>query len=189
MIKIISIEKIIGVIPDLEKVWIIIDVNNVCYNSQECPILNNLTLVIDYLTNYLNILIENIICICDPNLQFIIDDKKEFIRLSKNDTIFIAPKTADEFILLLAQKFDFCFIISNDKYRQYFNQLPNKLWLKQRKVSFMIVRDQVCLSPDIEYEMLDNLISDEIEENRTTIDVLRDIENESVDSEWDLYSN
>ena len=160
-----------------------------CYTSQGFPLLKNLVLVLDYLIKELNILFEDIFCICDPNLQFIIDDKKEFNRLLKNGTIFIAPKTADEFILLLAQKFDFCFIISNDKYRQYTNQLPNKKWIKQRKISFMIIRNQVCLSPDIEYEMIDNLISDETEEKRTTIDVLRDIENESVDSEWDLYNN
>ena len=107
----------------------------------------------------------------------------------KNGTIFIAPKTADEFILLLAQRFKFCFIISNDKYRQYFEQLPDKLWLKQRKVSFMIIRNQVCLSPDIEYEALEDLISEEVEENRTTLDVLRDIENNKASSKWDLFSN
>lgn len=53
----------------------------------------------------------------------------------------------------------------------------------------MIIRNQVCLSPDIEYEALEDLISEEVEENRTTLDVLRDIENNKASSKWDLFSN
>lgn len=177
----------VDVYPDLKESKFIIDVNNICYIGGEIPILRNLILVLDYLVKELNVTVENIYCICDPNLQFIIDNKKEFDKLKKNGIIFIAPKAADEFILLLAQKFNFCFILSNDKYRQYIDQLPSKQWLRKRKVSFMIIRNQVCLSPDIEYDMLNNLISEE-KENRTTFDVLRNIENNDVDSEWDLFS-
>ncbi len=157
--------------------------------SQEVPLLHNFFLIFEYLIKELNLKHENIYCICDPNLQFIIDDLKKFNELKKNGTIFTAPKTADEFILLLAQKFDFCFIISNDKYRQYYDQLPNKQWLKQRKISFMIIRSQVCLSPDIEYNKLEKLISCEHEETRTTLDVLQDIENFDTDSELNFYNN
>ncbi|MFW9874307.1 MAG: hypothetical protein ACFFG0_14475 [Candidatus Thorarchaeota archaeon] len=184
-----SIEKIVQSIPAIKKSNFIIDVSNVCYAGQDIPILNNLILVLNYLIKELNITSENIYSICDPNLQFIIDNKKDFNKFIKNGTVFIAPKTADEFILLLAQKFEFCFIISNDKYRQYHDQLPNKHWLNQRKVSFMLIRDQVCLSPDIEYEALEYLISNEPEEHRTTLDVLEDIENNRSDSEWDLYED
>ena len=160
-----------------------------CYANQNTPLLKNLVFVFNYLVENLNVLSENIYCICDPNLQFIIDDKKGFHKLTKNGTIFIAPKIADEFILLLAQKFEFCFIISNDKFREYFDQLPNIEWLRQRKVSFMIIRNQVCLSPDIEYETLNNLINDEPEESRTTLNVLTEIEKSNLGSEWDLFSN
>lgn len=160
-----------------------------CYTGQGIPLLKNFTLVLNYLINELNVRVENIYCICDPNLEFIIDNKKEFNRMKKQGVIYIAPKVADEFILLLAQKFNFCFIISNDKYRQYYDQLPDKKWLIQRKVSFMIIKNQVCLSPDIEYDNLDNLRSDEKEETRTTLDVIRDIENDDGDTDWDLYTD
>lgn len=177
------------IIPNLKEVKFIIDTNNVCYTSQGVPLLHNLILIYEYLIKELNVKAENVYCICDPNLQFIIDDVKKFNELTRNGTIFIAPKSADEFILLLAQKFSFCFIISNDKYRQYYDQLPDKQWLKQRKVSFMIIKNQVCLSPDIEYDNLVNLRSDEKEEIRTTLDVISDIEDDNRDSDWDLYSN
>lgn len=177
------------VIPDLKELKFIIDTSNVCCINQGIPLLHNFILVYEYLIKELRVKAENIYCICDPNLQFIIDDVKKFNKLTRSGTIFIAPKSADEFILLLAQKFNFCFIISNDKYRQYYDQLPDKQWLKQRKVSIMIIKNQVCLSPDIEYDNLDNLRCDDRKETRTTLDVIHDIENNDGDYDWDLYSN
>lgn len=189
MIIIISIKQIVEIIPKKVEIKVLIDVNNVCHNGQKRPKLINLLQVLDHLVKEIKILPENIFSICDPNLRFIIDDKKEFERLLRNGTVYISPKIADEFILLLAQKFEFCFIVSNDKYRQYSEQIPDKNWLKTRKISFMIMKGYVCLSPDIDYDkrdlLLGNLGVENIPKAKTTLDVLEDIE--KTEGELDFY--
>ena len=76
--------------------------------------------------------------------------------------IVIAPKVADEFILSYALRHNFCFIISNDKFRDYLDQLPNIKWIKERRIPFMIMGDEVCLCPNISYERA-NLLSFDME--------------------------
>ncbi len=189
MFIIISIKKIVEIIPKQVEIKVLIDVNNVCHNGQKRPKLINLLQVLDHIVKEINILPENIFSICDPNLRFIIDDKKEFERLLRNGTVYISPKIADEFILLLAQKFEFCFIVSNDKYRQYSEQVPDKNWLKTRKISFMVIKGYVCLSPDINYDECDLLLGklglENIPKVKTTLNVLEDIE--KTEGELDLY--
>jgi len=180
LIIIISIKNIVESIPKKVEIKVLIDVNNICHNGQSKPKLINLLQVLDYLIKEIKIIPEDIFSICDPNLRFIIDDKKEFERLLRNGIVFISPKVADEFILLLAQKFEFCFIVSNDKYRQYSEQIPSKKWLKIRKISFMVMKGYVCLSPDIDYDERDILLGklgvEDIPKVKTTLDVIEDIE-------------
>jgi len=189
LVIIISIKKIVEIIPKQVEIKVLIDVNNVCHNGQNKPKLINFLQVLEQLIKEIKILPENIFSICDPNLRFIIDDRKEFERLLRNGTVFISPKIADEFILLLAQKFEFCFIVSNDKFRQYSEQIPDRNWLKIRKISFMVMKGYVCLSPDIDYDehelLLENLGVENIPEVKTTLDVLEDIE--KTEGELDFY--
>lgn len=189
MIIIISIKQIVEIIPKQVEIKVLIDVNNICHNGQKKPKLINFLQVLEHLINEIKILPENIFSICDPNLRFIIDNKKEFERLLRRGTVFIAPKIADEFILLLAQKFEFCFIVSNDKFRQYSEQIPDKNWLKIRKISFMVMKGYVCLSPDIDYDERDLLLgklgAENIPKVKTTLDVLEDIK--KTEGELDFY--
>ena len=116
--------------------------------------------------------------------------------------IKIAPKEADEFILSFAQKHEFCFIISNDKFRDYIDQLLSKAWLEDRRVPFMLMGDEVCLSPNVSFEIIDVLPLDDEEtttqgeekrkENltknkpeRTTLSVLARME--KTEGEFDLF--
>lgn len=148
--------------------------------------MQNLILILNYLVNKVKIPSSNIYCICDPALQYYIDNKQAFLVLLRNKTISIAPKVADEFILLLAEEFEFSCIISNDKYREYLNQLPSKQWLKIRKISFMIIKDQIYLSPDIDYGMLDLILDEKSKnKNKTTIEVLEEIE--KTEGELNFY--
>ncbi|KKL08222.1 hypothetical protein LCGC14_2578010, partial [marine sediment metagenome] len=69
-------------------------------------------------------------------------------------------------------------------FRDYFDQLPSKQWIEERRVSFMIINDDVCLSPNISYEKIDVLPLNEEESNQkvpldseiTTFGILNRIE-------------
>jgi len=174
---------------------IYIDGSNVAYfgfNKSKKPKLSNILQIINYLITEIGFKRKNIHCICDPSLKYYIDNPNEYENLVKEDVIIEAPKVADEFILSFALKHDFCFIISNDRFRQYLDQLPSKQWLEERRISFMIINNEVCLSPNISYE---NLIK---ENNKffsfirkfdstsiTTLNVMNRIENS--EGELDLY--
>jgi len=136
-----------------------IDGSNIAYsrfNELKKPILSDLLMVYDYLIKILKFKSENIHCICDPALKYYIDKPVEYQALVREGVIIEAPKVADEFILGFALKNDFCFIISNDRFRNYIEQLPSKQWLEERRISFMIIDNKVCLSPNISCERLEN---------------------------------
>ncbi len=136
-----------------------IDGSNIAYsrfNELKKPILSDILMVYDYLIRILEFNSDNIHCICDPALKYHIDKPIEYQALIRECVIIEAPKVADEFILSLALKRDFCFIISNDRFRNYIEQLPSKQWLEERRISFMIIDNTVCLSPNISYERLEN---------------------------------
>ena len=184
--------------PHLKEFLIYIDGSNIAYtryNQWNKPVLNDIILLIDYLIEKLGFPKDKIHCICDPSLKYHIDKPIEYKILVKEGLITEASKAADEFILSFALKHEFCFIISNDKFRQYINQLPSKQWLEDRRVSFMFIGDQVCLSPNIEYEKIDVLSlngnevknHNDIKEEITTIDVFKLIE--SSKGEINLFPN
>ena len=178
---------------------IIIDVNNVVYernNGLNKPILNDFILLSSELLSS-GFKKELIYPICDPKLIYNIDKRYELEALIHDCVIMCAPKSADEFILSIAikltLKFGFCFIISNDKFRDFNDQLPSKKWLAKRRVPFMFVGDNICLCPnialnDIEILLKNKNINEEILKNkskRTTLDVLGDIE--KTDGEFKLF--
>lgn len=178
--------------PYLLEYQIYIDANNVAYSrfiKFEKPILYDILALIEYLVNILGFPKQNIHCICDPSLKYYIDKPVEFQALIKEGLIIEAPKVADEMILGFALKHEFCFIISNDRFREYLDQLPSKQWLEDRRVSFMFIGDDICLSPNINYKRIDllPLNKNEVEEKdqRTTLDVINDIE--KIEGKFDLF--
>jgi len=171
-------------VPNLKDNPIYIDGSNIAYsryNQHKKPILSDILIVYDYLRNTLEFKKENIHCICDPALKYYIDKPIEYQVLIKEGVIIEAPKVAGEFILSFAIKHDFCFIISNDRFRNYIEQLPSKQWLEERRISFMIIDDNVCLSPNINFERLqafnDNNLRRELPKLEiTTLDILNSID-------------
>ena len=167
----------------LKEFPVYIDVNNVCYfrmNQFEKPVLADILVLIDYLIKKIGFSKDNIHCICDPSLKYYIDKPVEFRALLKEGLIIEAPKVADEMILSFALKHNFCFIISNDKFREYAEQLPSKNWIEDRRVSFMFIGEEICLSPNIDYKRIDLLPLNEdymeINNKKTTLGVLDQIE-------------
>lgn len=182
----------------LKEFPIIIDGDNIAYsrfNKRKKPLLDDIILLINHLVEECMFKKENIFCIVGPSLKYYIDKPTEFKALIKEGIIIESPKYADEFILSFALKHEFCFIISNDKFKQYIHQLPSKQWLEDCRVSFMSIGDQVCLSPNIEYDKINVLLlnsnevnsHNDIKEEITTIDVFKLIK--SSEGEFDLFSN
>jgi len=183
-------------IPNLKQYHVYIDGNNVAYfrfNQQGKPVLSDILSLISYLIEELGFLKENIHCICDPSLRHYIDKLNEFEALIKEGVLIEAPKVADEFILSFALKENFCFIISNDKFREYIDQLPSKQWLEDRRISFMVIDEEICLSPNFDLNRIDALLLEEEEnednehdrQERTTLDILERIEN--TEGEFELF--
>ena len=167
----------------LKEFPVYIDVNNVCYfriNKFEKPVLADILSLVDYLIRSIGFPKENIHCICDPSLKYYIDKPVEFRALLRERVIVEAPKVADEMILSFALKNNFCFIISNDKFREYTEQLPSKKWIEDRRVSFMFIGNEICLSPNIDYKRIDLLPLNEdiieLNNKKTTLEVLDQIE-------------
>jgi len=177
-----TLEPCFADLPYLLEFPVYIDVNNVVYsrfNKYGEPILSDILLLLDYLINEIGFPKENLYPICDPSLKHYIDKPHELGALIKEGAILEAPKVADEMILGFALKHNFCFIISNDKFREYTDQLPNKKWIQERRVSFMFIEDVVCLSPNIDYSKIDLLPLNENSPEKinqlTTLDVLNNI--------------
>lgn len=170
---------------------IFIDGSNVAYhryNKAKQPLIRDLLLVIDFLTKELKIDSRLIYCICDPGLIHYIDDPDTYKELINQRRIIEASKKADEFILSYAQKFDHCFIVSNDKFKEFRLQLPSTQWLEERRVPFMIIGEKVCLSPIIDGRSLKNLYIKKkqakksrqfIQKGRTTLEVIKKMEESS----------
>lgn len=169
--------------PYLKDYRVYIDGSNIAYsrfNGIKKPILSDILTVYDYLIN-LGFKLKKIHCICDPTLKYNIDKPIDYQALIREGVIIEAPKVADDFILSFALKHDFCFIISNDRFRDYIEQLPSKQWLEERRISFMIIDNKVCLSPNIEFERLQSfkkIGSDNVslKQQITTLEIVNRIE-------------
>ena len=145
--------------PYLKEFHLYIDVNNVAHHGSDgnkAPKLENIIILGEHLRK-LGFAKEKIHYICDPGLKYYTDRRFEFEALIMDGLVVVAPKVADEFILSYALRHDFCFIISNDKFREYLSQLPNKKWIEERRIPFMFIGNEVCLCPNISYEQVDLL--------------------------------
>ncbi len=190
------LEPIIERLTRIKNIKIILDCNNIAYsrnNKLKPPSLSDILLVYELLKEKLHFKKKDIICICDPALKYRIDKPLEYKVLKKEGILIEAPKVADEFILSYALKYDFCLIISNDKFREYIEQLPNKRWIEDRRISFLLINDEICLSPNIEYSNVPNFPEnkekinqfEKIDSQISTLDVLKRIEH--TKGEFDLY--
>ena len=184
------LENCFEIFPVLSSFPVIVDVNNIVYernNGKNKPLLNDLLILLKKLAAK-GFEIKNIFNICDPSLKKYIDKKDIFRKLVNKNRIIAAPsfKKADEFILGFALGFPFCFIISNDLFREYQEQLPSRKWLKERRISFLFIGENVILSPNIDYEIIEKLLKNHISNrNRSTLDVLYQIE--QSEGQFDLF--
>ena len=91
------------------------------------------------------------VIIVDATLRHSIDDPEQLEALLESEEIRQAPAgtDADYFVLKVADEND-AVVISNDLFDDYEDEYP---WIEERRIPFMIVRDEVHLyrpgeSPD-----------------------------------------
>ncbi|KKN16892.1 hypothetical protein LCGC14_0971310 [marine sediment metagenome] len=151
-----TLENCFTKFPTLTNLPVIIDVNNVVYqrhNGRNKPVFDDLVKLLKKLDE-IGFDRQQIISICDPLLIRNIDKPTELDKLINQNIVRPAPKNADEFILGYALQHKFCFIISNDKFREYNDQLLSRNWINERRISFMIINGKFCLSPNMDFNKM-----------------------------------
>jgi len=137
--------------PEYDQKEYIIDGANICgmeFNSRIKFRIKNLLLVIEKLTT-LGAHKENIIIICDATLRHKIDDPNKYYRLKKQGIILESPAgiKADKFILNYCLSHSNCLIISNDLFKEYYDQLPDAHWIKIHRIGVLKIKNDILLVP------------------------------------------
>lgn len=124
----------------------VIDGSNVAFEIRtpnKKPSLSNILKLMKYLKH---LRIPQFTVICDRSLFYCIDDKQKYSQLINEGIMIESPEgnPADIFILQLAYQKD-GYIISNDKYREYYT-IFGKNWVEMRRISFRIIDDVFCFN-------------------------------------------
>jgi len=140
--------KIVYFIPlaDVDEILHVIDGSNIAFEqrtSNNKPKLSNILLLLETLKK---LGIVNLKIICDRSLFYCIDDRKGYSRLIKKGIIVESPEGTPSDIFILQYAFQKKgYIISNDKYREFYS-IFKKEWVESRRISFKIIDDMICFS-------------------------------------------
>jgi len=128
---------------DFLQCYFVIDGANIAFEertSKNKPKFSNILLLIKKLCF---VGIKNYKIICDASLYHCIDDQEQYSQLIKNKEIIKVPSgtKADIFILQYSHDKN-AYIISNDKYKEYFD-LFDKDWIDEHRISFRIIDNEI----------------------------------------------
>ena len=135
-------EKVI--VPKMNK-KIIVDLNNFLFEDPN-TIGKAKMIYVEKLEVYLtNLGYNNVIFIAGPKLRFFNDDNKKYEKLIKEKKIYQSPAMVDSdwYILSFAKKNN-CDILTNDKYKEYWNEF-GKEWIMEKRKTFMLVDEQISI--------------------------------------------
>lgn len=131
---------------NMGEILYVIDGSNVAFeqrNSKNRPKLSNLILLIKSLKS---LGINNLKIICDRSLYYCIDDQDGLSQLKNNGLLIESPEGTESDIFILQYAFlKDGYIISNDKYRDFFSIFDQK-WVENRRISFKIIDDVFCFN-------------------------------------------
>lgn len=136
--------------PNFRNRIYVIDGANICYlklNEKSEPMLDNLIILIRELLKN-GISIKKIYVFCDASLKHQIDDDIMYIKFIMRNLIKETPAgvKADEFILSFCINHENSLIISNDLFRDYYNQIPEN-WICEKRITVMIINKEIYLVP------------------------------------------
>ena len=137
--------------PRYEEKEYIIDGANICWygvNSRYRPKIKNLLLLLEELKSS-GIKQNKIKTFCDATLRHKIDQRHKYYSLIRKRIFIETPAgiKTDEFILNYCLKHNDTLIISNDLFREYYEQLPDIHWINKKRVTYLIVDENVILVP------------------------------------------
>ncbi len=138
--------------PEYNEKKYVIDGANICWirkNKNGRPMLRNFMLLLKELA-HLGIKKEKIISIFDASLKHKIDRRNDYERfLSQNNKLLESPARikADDVILGYCLTNHDALIISNDMFRDYYNQVPSKKWVMERRIVVSLVSGEILLNP------------------------------------------
>ena len=196
--------------PEFKEKIYNIDVANVCNlrrNSNGKPMIKIFDSIVKYLKNH-GIPQNRIIGFSDCNFQYHVDNIVRYSNLIRSGEIIEMPAgiKADKAILAYCLKHEKGVILSQDLFREYYKYLPSNKWILEKRICVVMVKNELFLIPMVdkfnERSKLEKEISKGINckipefmkeeeqiKDRTTLDVLTDIQKSILNSEWDLFSN
>ena len=135
--------KIHGNFYDLNEIWLVIDGANVAFTRKTTHYqgkLSNLTI----LRKKLQILgVRKFKILCDRSLYHKIDEPLEYRKMVQNGEIIETPAgTEADFFILNFAKEKGGFVISNDRFRDHYNDFGKK-WIKNKRITFTFIEDNV----------------------------------------------
>lgn len=135
-------EKII--VPKMNK-KIIVDLNNFLFEDPDAKGKAKMVYVEKLETDLTNLGYNNVIFIAGLKLRKGNNDKKKYENLIKEKKIFQTPAMVDSdwYIISFAKKNN-CDILTNDKYKKYWNEF-GKEWILDKRKTFMLVDKQISI--------------------------------------------
>jgi len=133
-------------LPETREIKLIIDGANVAYgtnqNGKRQAKISNIIILIEKLES---MGINDYKIICDHSLYNNILGKKDYKELKRKGIIIETPlKTpADIFILQYAYEHD-SYIISNDRFRDYYN-IFDENWIQEKLISFLFIGNNIYM--------------------------------------------
>lgn len=137
---------------------IYVDGSNVAWNdgnrkNGDLPYANNVRIVIKELKK---IGFKEILVLCDNNFYNEIPDKEIYQDLSRERCLYLVQKgnVADDWLLRFGENKD-CFIVTNDKYRDYWEKYSD---VRKHLIKFKVLGDEARFDKKI-YKVVDGILS------------------------------
>ncbi|MBD3216343.1 MAG: hypothetical protein GF311_27260 [Candidatus Lokiarchaeota archaeon] len=132
-------------LPEISQLSFVIDGANIAYelkNSRNKPQLSNIKTLMNKLDS---MELTNYKIICDNSLRYHIDKRKGYYSFIKQKKIIETPSGAEADVFILQYAYDNqSYIISNDKFRDYFH-IFDKKWIKKMRMSFVFINNEIYL--------------------------------------------
>ena len=96
---------------------------------------------------------KNIIGFVDASFKYKLKDLLMYQKYIEQGLILMTPAgvKADKYILSFCIKHPNSLMITNDLMREYDSSLPSYKWIKEKRVTVLIVRDELFLIPMLDY--------------------------------------
>ena len=124
---------------------IIVDLNNFLFEEPKTNGKAKMMYVEKLEVNLTNLGYNNVIFIAGPKLRDSNDAKKKYEKLIKEKKIYQSPAWVDsDWYILSFAKMNDCDILTNDKYKEYWDEF-GKEWIMEKRKTFMLVDEQISI--------------------------------------------